>query len=347
MRIRLWQHPATRDSSAREHCGDPMTRNWAVLGGVALLATVALLLGRGLTEAPPVAQAEPTSEPVIALVNLGIAPVSSYPAGPSTAVPVAAAASTVPDVRGSEFGRKLLATTNVREFIADAMKHPEKGGALYTTLALKSCAGSSTAADTIKDVVERESTISADAIRRIEAAFDRCGNLSSDEIAELREQAYRLGADGKDALLAFRLELRRTQNEDPAKCNLMMLAAFKGNAAQASDLFVARRLLWSDPCGAADGVMKVVFAGQTYTDIRDLSALDIAINISTCIEGDYCQQDIDRELSCRNGGYCFDSREEYMKTDYDGDADFQRKVTAFTDVLRAAMARGDTSIFKR
>ena len=324
-----------------------MTRNWAVLGGVALLATVALLLAYGLTEAPPVAQAEPTSAPVTALMNLGIAPESSHPAALFAVVPVAAAASTVPDVGGSEFGRKLLATTNVREFIADAMKHPEKGGALYTTLALKSCAGSSTAADTIKYVVERESTISADAIRRIEAAFDRCGNLSNDEIAALREQAYRLGADGRDPLLAFRLELRRTQAEDPAKCNLMMLEAFKGNSAQASDLFVARRLLWSNPCGAADGDMKTFFAGQTYTDIRDLSALNIAIDVSTCIEGDYCQQDIDRELSCRHGGNCSNSREEYMKTDYDGDADFQRKVTAFTEVLRAAMARGDTSIFKR
>ena len=50
------------------------------------------------------------------------------------------------------------------------MKHPEKGGGFYAILALKSCAGSGTAAETINEVVERESTISADAIRRIEAA---------------------------------------------------------------------------------------------------------------------------------------------------------------------------------
>ena len=325
-----------------------MTRSWAVLGGVALLATVVLLLTRGPTQVPPAAQAKPTSAPPIALMNLGVSPGSFHPAALFKAVPVAAAASTTRGVRGSEFGRKLLTTTNVREFIADAMKHPEKGGAFYTTLALRSCAGwSTTAADTIKDVVERESTISADAIRRIEAAFDRCGNLSSAEIAQLREQAHRLGTDGKDPLMAFRLELRRAQNEDPAKCNLMMLEAFKGNAAQASDLFVARRLLWSNPCGATDGVLKVVFAGQTYTDIRDLSALNIAVDISTCIEGDYCQKDTERELSCRYGGYCSDPREEPMKYDDDSDADFQLRVTAFIHVLREAMARGDTSIFNR
>lgn len=315
------------------------------------MATVALLLARGLTEAPPAAQAtqaKPTSAPVIGLRNLGIAPASSHPAALFTAVPVAAAASTVPGAGGSEFGRKLLRTTNVREFIADAMKHPEKGGAFYATLALKSCAGRpATAAETINDVVERESTISADAIRRIEAAFHRCDNLNNAEIAALREQAFRLGADGKDPLMAFRLELRRAQNEDPAKCNLMMLEAFKGNAAQASDLFVARRLLWSNPCGAADGDMTFVFAGQTYTGIQAFSALDIAIDISTCIEGDYCQKDIERERSCRYGGYCSDPREEPMKYDDDSDPDFQRKVNAIIDVLRSAMAGGDTSIFKR
>jgi len=182
---------------------------------------------------------------------------------------------------------------------------------------------------------------------RIGAMVDRCSQFTEGEINALRAEALRLGRDGRDPVMALQLQMPKTRVGTPERDKLLD-EMFRGNVAQASENFVAMRLLQEGMTSTDDGSMTYRFNGQTYTDQKDRTALDMATRMSTCTGADYCALDDEMVMMCKGMmGICWSSREAYLQDQvFKGDKALLDKTLRFSNEIRAAMVRGDTSIFR-
>ncbi len=266
-------------------------------------------------------------------------------------VPMAAApqpAKSEALLRPNDLGQRLTTAPSVAEFVADALSHPEKGGGFYSLIALQECEGLEPKDSLIRYAVQRDTTISAQAIQAVASLRDRCAGLERATIESLKTQARQLGADGKDPVLAANREFRKAQaagDHDTAR-RLLTKIVTEGNTALASQLNAASRLMQYSMQIDSDGATVATFNGQKYVGV-DERALHLAALVSTCTDADYCQLDGMRSAYCRNSALCYSSREEFIEqTFYKGDAVLRSRARAFAKEIQSAMARGDASIFR-
>lgn len=253
-----------------------------------------------------------------------------------------------PATRTNEFGRRLLETKDIKAFVIEALKHPEKGGAFYATIALDSCYEGilvmKAAADaTIKKIVAAESTIGPERIAAINGALTRCAGFPEGEIFELRSEAYKHAIDGTDPLYAMEDKLRDLSPGSPE-----VKAVFdSGYWALISARTIPLYLMRSAPDDRASDVT-LRFKGKIYPDgSADQLVLIVATRLGTCVDGDYCSLDFEMETQCRRLGQCYATREEFVRSVLLGEnaAAYDQAVQIAAEI-RSAIARGDRSIFR-
>ena len=87
------------------------------------------------------------------------------------------------------------------------------------------------------------------------------------------------------------------------------------------------------------------FNGNTYA-AAEAPVLLAGSRLGTCVDGDYCDLDEEMRTQCRALGACYASRAEYVRQRrFKGDQAAYDKAAAIGDEIRAAIARGDRSIF--
>ena len=295
------------------------------------------------TPAPAVEQRVVAPPPVSAADAPAVA---TRPAEPSIAVPVVA--PTVRAVRPSEFGRKLLEAKDLKSFVIEALKHPERGGAYYAALALNQCSPQGFAhmqamADrTIQKVVVAESTISQERMDAINSALVRCVGFSDGERQALYAEASRHGVDGSDPLFALSAKLRGGASD---RDKVFQSILESGSWALISRTSVPTRLIQATSHAGPAGTA-YRFNGNTYTGAES-RALIVGSRLGTCIDGDYCDLDEQMRTECRATGTCYASREDYVRQRwFNGDHAAYDKAAKIGDEIRSAIARGDRSVFR-
>lgn len=281
--------------------------------------------------APPSARVEPElGAPLNAGTTASGAPLRLIPVHP----------------KHNEFGRKLLQVKSVQEFVTEALAHPEKGGAFYAMLALRQCdsfdqiMAESHAA--VYKVVAAESTISTARQADIGTPQIRCAGLSQAQVDALKLEAAKHVRSGTDPLFKLSHALR----VPPAQRDAPIEAIVKhGNWALIAEEGIPGRLLqaattWDD-IGPS-----VRFNGQTYGK-EDYEALSHAAEFSACVDGDFCKFDLHRQGHCWSTGACYATREEFLRqTKFKDDPAGFERMLGFAEQMRAALARGDTSVFR-
>jgi hypothetical protein len=262
----------------------------------------------------------------------------------------ASAVRTSPQAYVSELGAKLMQTRDVKAFVIDALKHPEKGGALYARMALVQCMSREQVAEEGKAAIDKivavESTISAEHLAAIQESQTRCAAFADEEeVMALRAESSRLGASGADKSLnlLFRTgALSRTREERVAARKAI---AASGNMALLSEAQVPFLMLPKITMEGGGGVGWIV-NGRTYGP-EDDSAMLAATWLSTCVEGDYCTLETYRLGKCWSHGKCYASREEFVLQDMlKGDQSKFDLALRVADEIRSRMIQGDTSIFR-
>ena len=75
--------------------------------------------------------------------------------------------------------------------------------------------------------------------------------------------------------------------------------------------------------------------------------LQLAAELAGCVQGEYCKVDEYRLTHCWHSGECITDREDFMRVwMLGGDSVAFEKVVAYSSRMRAALARGDTSVFR-
>lgn len=326
-------------------------RSIAWLAAVFAACTFLSWQGRDEPRLVPEVRAAPTSS--LEPPSPGVAPESTLPSSVKTAsarpgsTPVPPAATTAIT---SSLGRKLLEVTNVRAYVLDALKHPEKGGAFYAILALKQCkplelyrmSGESA----IQRIVETESTISSERLAAITAPTTLCREFSLGEVDALKEQAEELGLSGADPMLKLVMSQRDTVPTDERNAALETIAKSR-NMALASEVGAPFLMLRNASTPAEGSIFLTTrFDGQTYGRY-DAALLQVAAELATCVEGEYCKVDEFRLSHCWLTGVCIADREQFMRSWlFREDPDRFERVLAFSNRMRAALLRGDTSMFR-
>lgn len=317
-----------------------------IAGAIALVGA-GVWLGLSLSDDPTVVMRTAVHERFV------IAPPSAKSADTDTALAVPfgqslGLAPTTP-ARVSELGSKLLQTKDVKAFVVDALKHPEKGGALYARMALVQCMDMAKINEGAKGAIDRivatESTISAARLAAIKEPMTRCAGFADDsEIDALSAESRRLGITGADPQLnlLFRTgALSKTREE--------RRAAFKELAASGNMALISEAqapFLMMERLTTADGQIAARFNGRVYGP-DDFQAIVAATILGSCSSGDYCVLDTRRLGACWVEGDCYATREEFvLKTMLGGDQAKLELATQVADEIRSAMARGDTSIFR-
>jgi len=287
--------------------------------------------------APPSALAEPPAGPSL---NAGTTP---------SGAPLPAAVPVQP--KGSELGAKLLQVTDVKAFVLEALKQPEKGGAYYADRALTQCSENrldlpASADEAIQEIVARESTITQERMDKINAIPARCSQFAEGEIAALNAEAWEKGLDGSDPVLALGIKLGSTRTGTPEREKAIDDIYKSGNMSLISETRLLSGLLEATLTGEGDAWTQR-FNGQIYTDGPDLRAIKAGAELSVCIEGDYCALDEQLLLTCLRG-FCYSSREEFVRQQMllTSDPAEYAKALKFAEQIRVAMARGDRSIFR-
>ena len=327
------------------------SRTLAVL--TACLAACAFLFWQAHDEPPVVLQvrvatAAPVNPPSVAVAphaNVG----QSAKAASSLTAPTPVAPAALPAIT-SDLGRKLLEVTNLRAFVLDALKQPERGGAFYAILALRRCKqlefDRSTGERAIQNIVNAESTISPERLAAITAPTMLCRDFSYGEVDALREKAEQLGLSGADPMLKLAMSQRDTVPKEERSAALKMIAESR-NMALISEVGAPFFML-RETSTFFDGnnVLTTRFDGQTYGRY-DAAKLQIAADLATCVQGEYCKVDEYRLGHCWLTGECIADREEFMRVwAFGGRSEAFEKVLAFSSQMRAALVRGDTSIFR-
>ena len=253
-----------------------------------------------------------------------------------------------PAFKTSEFGRKLLEAKDIKAFVIEALKHPEKGGAYYAALAMNQCSPNGFAdmkakADrTIQRIVATESTISQERMDAINAGLVLCVGFSEGERNVLYGEASRYGVEGIDPLYSLSAKLRSGRFP---RDKLFQDILESGSWALISRLSVPTRLIQA---GSEDGATGRTyrFNGNTYAG-AEAHALLVGSRLGTCVDGDYCDLDEEMRTQCRALGTCYGSRAEYVRQRwFKGDQAAYDKAAAIGDEIRSALARGDRSIFR-
>ena len=292
---------------------------------------------------------EPVHAPV-EVVRQGVVAPPTTPAPGEVRLERAASAPAAqppaPAFKTSEFGRKLLEAKNVKMFVLDALKHPERGGAYYAALALNPCTQAGIAdmkamADrTIQKIVATESTISQERMDAINATLVRCSVFSEGEARTLLAEASRHGLDGTDPLYALNAKLRGGAPRDEVYQRIFE----SGSWALISRTSLPTRLIQAGAEAGPTG-KTYRFNGNTYSG-AEAQALFVGSRLGTCVDGDYCDLDEEMRAQCRARGTCYASREEYVRQRwFKGDQAAYDKAAKFGDEIRSAIARGDRSIF--
>jgi hypothetical protein len=253
-----------------------------------------------------------------------------------------------PTLRPSEFGRKLLEAKDLKPFVIEALKHPERGGAYYAALALNQCSPNgfahmqATADRTIQKVVTAESTISQERMDAINSALVRCVGFSDGERQALYAEASRHALDGSDPLFALSAKLRSGASD---REKLFQSILESGSWALISRTALPTRLIQATSQAGPAGT-SYRFNGSTYTG-AETRVLLVGSRLGTCVDGDYCDLDAQMWAECGASGTCYASRKDYVRQRWlNGDAAAYDKAAKIGDEVRSAIARGDRSVFR-
>lgn len=150
--------------------------------------------------------------------------------------------------RGSEFGRKLLETKDVRAFVLEALKQPEKGGVFYADRALTQCSENrlalqASADESIQTIVATESTITQERMAKINAIPTRCSQFAEGEFAALTAEVLKKGLDGSDPISALGFSLGRTRAGTPERDRAIDDIYKSGNMSLISETRLLSQLL--------------------------------------------------------------------------------------------------------
>lgn len=297
---------------------------------------------------------ETKDEPKVALrvekVNIYLpAPASPQAADTDMALasPLGQPVAAKPQLPVNELGRQLLDTKDVRAFVVEALKHPEKGGGFYAMLALRQCANLDDPGRVARQIVADTTTISTDRQQRIDEAVGRCSGFVDGDIDRYQRQAVQMGKDGTDPVMALKLQMQKGTPGTP-EYTVLLEKTLTTSMALASENFVAVRLMQQSMSTAQDGSLIYAFNGQKYTDPEEKRAILGGARLASCAPGDYCALDSEMNAICKGmTGTCYASREEYLlQTVYKGDRAAFDKAQVFAEQIRGAMARGDVSIFR-
>ena len=246
------------------------------------------------------------------------------PLGKPLAAPISAPAP-------NEFGAKLLAAKDIKAFVIDALKHPEKGGVFYAHEALRQCDSWMEAKhltdESIQKIVATKSTISAEQLAMMKEQETRCSGLAWPDIDALEDEMYRVASS--DPLVKASMA-GRYREDIVATRNLALMSANETPFRMMSGL-------------RSDSGTN--FNGHLYGPDEE-PALDAAIQLSTCAGGDYCRLEEQRLGRCWHQGKCYATQEDFVKNEIlHGDQAAFDKAQVIAEQIRSAIARGDTSIF--
>jgi hypothetical protein len=266
---------------------------------------------------------------------------------PPAPIPTTRPLPAPPTIKTNDFGRRLLETKDIKAFVIEALKHPEKGGAFYATIAVDRCHEGilvmKAAADaTIKKIVATESTIGPERIAAINGALTRCAGFSEGEWSELRSEAFKHALDGTDPIYAMEFNLRDLRPDSP-EVKAVFDSGLWGLISQRN---VPLYLMRSAPDDRASDVT-LRFNGKIYPDGPDQDVLAVGARLGTCVDGDYCSLDFEMETQCRKLGQCYATREEFVRSVLLGEnAAAYDKAVQIAAEIRSAITRRDRSIFR-
>jgi len=275
--------------------------------------------------APPSAQAEPEIGPSL---NAGTSP-SGAP------------------VQHSDLGRQLQESKDLKAFVVDALKRPKEGGAFYAALALRECSRGdlaymkAEAASVLQKVSAQSSTVTTAQMAAINAAADRCVNFSDGEVTAYANEIGRVRKD--DPLLQLQAQSMARDPEQRAKAVTAILAT--GNLSLMSEARLPTSILQASMERTPTGLV-YRYDGKTYSDESAQRAIDNGAWLATCGAGP-CEIDREMRVECVAAGNCYGSREEYLRQQvFKDDPRGFEQALRMSEAMRAALVRGDTSIFK-
>jgi hypothetical protein len=298
---------------------------------------------------PVIPRAEVVKEYVIAPPSAKAADTDMAVANP-LGQPIAAPAKPAP--AGNKVGRQLRETKDLKAFVLEALKQPEKGGAFYTWLALDQCSTEGVAQmkargnDTIREVIAYESTISTRRMEAISARATLCAGFEPGEIEALHAEAVKLGTDGSDPLFAMVVKVWGTRRDTPEQAQALEVIYRSGNLALISHMQLLGGYLAQSRIDNNDGTFIYQYNGRAYPDQEDQRVIDAGAQLSVCADDDYCLIDSLVLTRCFLMGTCYASREEYVREFLLlGDSAAYDKAQQVSSEIRGAIARGDRSIF--
>ncbi len=278
--------------------------------------------------APASPAAEPEIEPSL---NAGLAP-----SGAAT-----------PPQRPADFGQQFLGATDLKAYVIDALKRPQEGGAFYAALALRECSRGdlaymkAEAAEVLQKVSAKTTTVTAEQMKAINAAADRCVNFSEGEVRAYADELMRVRDDDPLAQLQTRAMSRDATERDKARAAILET----GNLTLMSEARVPTVLLQAAIDNLSTG-MVYRYEGKTYADENDQRALDNGAWLATCGPGP-CQIDREMRIACVAQGDCYGSREGYLRQQvFKDDPKGYEHAIKVSEQVRAALLRKDTSIFR-
>lgn len=252
-------------------------------------------------------------------------------------------------MRVNDLGRQLLEAKDLRAFALDALKQPEKGGAFYAYLAVVECeeqkfGGRNEQMDeAIRKIVATESTISPTRLAAMNSAMMRCAGFSEGETDTFRGEFGKHAVKGDDPVWAMVLSTDRYEDNSAARAKALEAIYGSGNLALISETNLLDRYLEETPFSKG---LTYRFNGRSYADEADVQIIRIAMRLSVCVEGEYCQLDGMMFFQCQTAGECYSTREEFARQALSkGDQTVYDKAVKIGDELRSAIARGDRSGF--